>query len=72
MHQHQIPANDLYHFVRKSQLPMQGCHFPREASERLGNQVAEQLLSSVSKSNVAEQHPEIVKKHTALLQKNAQ
>jgi hypothetical protein len=72
MHQHRIPANDLYRFVRKSHLPMQGCHFPREASEQLGNQVAEQLLSSVSKSNVAEQHPEIVKKHTALLQKNAQ
>ncbi|MBM3874766.1 MAG: hypothetical protein FJ382_13735 [Verrucomicrobia bacterium] len=51
MHQHQIPVNDLYRFVRKSQLPMQGCHFPREASERIGNQVAGQLLGSVSKSN---------------------
>jgi hypothetical protein len=51
MHKHQIPVNDLYRFVRKSQLPMQGCHFPREASERIGNHVAEQLLSGGSKSN---------------------
>jgi hypothetical protein len=50
MHKHQIPVNDLYRFVRNSQLPMQGCHFPREASERLGNQVAGQLLDAVSRN----------------------
>jgi hypothetical protein len=48
MRKNQIPVNDLYRFVRQSQLPMQGCHFPREASERIGNQVAEQLLGGVS------------------------
>ena len=51
MHKHQIPVNDLYRFVRQSQLPMQGCHFPREASERLGQQVAGQLIGSASPSN---------------------
>jgi hypothetical protein len=50
MHKHQIPVNDLYRFVRKNQLPMQGCHFPREASERIGNQVAEQLFDAVSRN----------------------
>jgi len=50
MHKHQIPVNDLYRFVRNRQLPMQGCHFPREASERLGNQVAGQLLDAVSRN----------------------
>jgi acyl-CoA thioesterase-1 len=50
MHKHQIPVNDLQRFVRQSQLPMQGCHFPREASERLGNQVAGQLLDAVSRN----------------------
>lgn len=54
MHKHQIPVNDLYRFVSQSQLPMQGCHFPREASERLGNQVADQILGRVSKSDPAE------------------
>jgi lysophospholipase L1-like esterase len=49
MHKHQIPVNDLYRFVRNSQLPMNGCHFPREASERLGNQVAGQLFDAVAK-----------------------
>jgi hypothetical protein len=28
---------------------MNGCHFPREASERLGNQVAGQLFDAVAK-----------------------
>lgn len=51
MHKHQIPVNDLYRFVRQSQLPMQGCHFPREASERLGHQVAGQLIGNASPSN---------------------
>jgi hypothetical protein len=51
MHKHQIPVNDLYRFVRQNQLPMQGCHFPREASERLGHQVAGQLIGSASPSN---------------------
>jgi lysophospholipase L1-like esterase len=50
MHKHQIPVNDLYRFVCQNQLPMQGCHFPREASERLGNQVAGQLLDAVSRN----------------------
>jgi lysophospholipase L1-like esterase len=49
MHKHQIPVNDLYRFARNSQLPMQGCHFPREASEQLGNQVAGQLFDAVAK-----------------------
>jgi hypothetical protein len=49
MHKHQIPVNDLYRFVRNSQLPMQGCHFPREASEQLGNQVARQIFDAVAK-----------------------
>jgi hypothetical protein len=51
MQKNQIPVNDLYRFVRQSQLPMQGCHFPREASEQIGNEVAEQLLGIVSKNN---------------------
>jgi len=51
MQKHQVPVNDLYRFARNSKLPMQGCHFPREASERLGNQVAGQLIGSVSPSN---------------------
>ena len=51
MQRHQIPVNDLYRFVRQNQLPMQGCHFPREASERLGHQVAGQLIGSASPSN---------------------
>lgn len=50
MQRHQIPVNDLYRFVRQSKLPMQGCHFPREASERLGHQVAGQLIGSASPS----------------------
>jgi hypothetical protein len=54
MHKHQIPVNDLYRFVRQSQLPMQGCHFPREASERIGNQVAGKLLGSISQSAPSE------------------
>jgi hypothetical protein len=53
MLKHQIPVNDLYRFVTQSQLPMQGCHFPREASEQLGNQVARQLFEAVAEDQVA-------------------
>jgi hypothetical protein len=30
---------------------MQGCHFPREASERLGHHVAGQLIGSLPPGN---------------------
>ncbi|MEY3391615.1 MAG: hypothetical protein RLZZ322_463 [Verrucomicrobiota bacterium] len=51
MQRHQIPVNDLYRYVRQNQLPMQGCHFPREASERLGHHVAGQLIGSLPPGN---------------------
>jgi hypothetical protein len=51
MRRHQVSVNDLYRFVRQDQMPMQGCHFSREASERLGKHVAEQIYGRVSEGD---------------------
>jgi hypothetical protein len=57
MRRHRISVNDLYRFVRQDQMPMQGCHFPREASERLGNQVAKQIYGRVSEGDRSRNPP---------------
>lgn len=50
MRKHDVPVNDLNGFVTRESMPMQGCHFPRNAAEALGTKVAEEILHKLSRA----------------------